>query len=871
MRKNWTKGIWGLLAVCSLSLMACGSSDDKTPLVTDGDGESETVDGDQTDTAEGESEAEAPSSDLRVYLIPAGEKSPVTGPAAVGMAGDYVLENTKARFVIQGAVRPRSWVPYGGTLVDADLKRADGEAGKDILNEMSIITGTIRGFMPDSFEIVKDGSDKTSAVLRVKGHDIGIPVVDMVLPLAPFKAKVVLEYELLPNDTALKLTTYFTASQRGSVRLGDGVVWNRHTMALTPSVGWDTDKLSGETFDEQYATIPGLACGFAPAEGQLTGSISSANMVPYMGFYKKLVNPGETVSYTRYFVVGQDLEAVRAVLAEKRKSAARSTLTVNMSVADAANDAAAQAEVLVLDAKDIPVAQAYLPATKLSFALAPGDYKVTTSQQGRPAATPVAVTIAAEAKTIDLQLPATGRVSYKIGGDGFDKTTKEGLPCRISIQTGADAANEAEILRREFTATGTGEFLLEPGAYTLIASRGYEYEIYKTNITVTAGQVTNVEGLLTRSVDSTGWVAADLHMHSSNSIDAWTVPEKRVVELAAVGLERMPNTEHDFVSSMDDLAKTMGVDSWIRLSAGCEVSPPGYHTNGYPMVDDMTRPAYFGARWYKGYDPDGKFLGAMTFPEIWEEMRSVYKAGIVQINHPRDGQGYLNKIQYDPVKGVDALEPGVFSADFDTIELINAARTDIALEKGLADYYSFLNQGIEAAAVGVSDSHVDSDPGDARTYLRTGEDDPRAIDDDAFVAVLKAKRSVAASGPFIEAKIGEAQIGDTYKGAGPYTLHVKVQAPTWMPLDWVRVIVNGTQVVEKPITLTAGGLRFDEDIALDSPGKDFWVVVLAGAPDKRMAPVSPQQPVLSITSPIFVDVDSNGYTKPGLPPIVNKR
>ena len=38
-----------------------------------------------------------------------------------------------------------------------------------------------------------------------------------------------------------------------------------------------------------------------------------------------------------------------------------------------------------------------------------------------------------------------------------------------------------------------------------------------------------------------------------------------------------------------------------------------------------------------------------------------------------------------------------------------------------------------------------------------------------------------------------------------------------------------------------------------------------------MAPVSPQQPVLSITSPIFVDVDSNGYTKPGLPPVTSKR
>ena len=108
----------------------------------------------------------------------------------------------------------------------------------------------------------------------------------------------------------------------------------------------------------------------------------------------------------------------------------------------------------------------------------------------------------------------------------------------------------------------------------------------------------------------------------------------------------------------------------------------------------------------------------MTFPEIWEELTTLFKVGIKQINHPRDGQGYLNKIDYDPTKGVEALEKGVFSADFDAMELINAGRVDIAMDKGLTDYYSFLNQGIVFAPVGVSDSHVDSDPGDARTYIR---------------------------------------------------------------------------------------------------------------------------------------------------------
>jgi len=52
------------------------------------------------------------------------------------------------------------------------------------------------------------------------------------------------------------------------------------------------------------------------------------------------------------------------------------------------------------------------------------------------------------------------------------------------------------------------------------------------HITVTAGQTTTVSGSLTRSVDSTGWIAADLHMHTANSIDSAVLPEERVVQLA---------------------------------------------------------------------------------------------------------------------------------------------------------------------------------------------------------------------------------------------------------------------------------------------------------------------------------------------------
>ena len=224
MRYVEKSGCWVLLALLSLALLACGSSDKNEPVVGDGDTDSEIAldgDGENDLVNEGDSEPEGSGVDLRLYQIPADGKSPLTGPAAVGMGGDYVLENAKARFLIQGSGRARSWVPYGGSLVDADLKRADGEAGKDILNEVSIITGTIRGFKPESFEIVKGrlGRQRGRPARqrprrRHSGGRYG------AVRSSPSTPRSFWNTNLLPGETALKLTTYYTASARGPVRLG---------------------------------------------------------------------------------------------------------------------------------------------------------------------------------------------------------------------------------------------------------------------------------------------------------------------------------------------------------------------------------------------------------------------------------------------------------------------------------------------------------------------------------------------------------------------------------------------------------------------------------------------------------------------------
>jgi len=108
----------------------------------------------------------------------------VGGPHAIGHIGDFVLENDQVRFVIADTGRcPPNRDPsfpctetygrvnttFGGTLVDADLVRVDGEeGGNDQLAEL------LPGFFftaidPTSVRITKDGSDGGPAEVTVEG------------------------------------------------------------------------------------------------------------------------------------------------------------------------------------------------------------------------------------------------------------------------------------------------------------------------------------------------------------------------------------------------------------------------------------------------------------------------------------------------------------------------------------------------------------------------------------------------------------------------------------------------------------------------------------------------------------------------------
>ena len=99
----------------------------------------------------------------------------VGGPVAYADVGDFVLENDKIRVAILDT--ERSWGPgvFGGSLVDADIRRKDGRfpegEGRDRFAEVFPLANLMVPAPLDSeVSVYRDGSDGEEAVIRVEGR-----------------------------------------------------------------------------------------------------------------------------------------------------------------------------------------------------------------------------------------------------------------------------------------------------------------------------------------------------------------------------------------------------------------------------------------------------------------------------------------------------------------------------------------------------------------------------------------------------------------------------------------------------------------------------------------------------------------------------
>ncbi|MFH1531299.1 MAG: CehA/McbA family metallohydrolase [Pseudomonadota bacterium] len=840
-----------LLAV-SLALASCSTTGGGTHD-TSQDIPAPDVVGDETGAIDVAADG-APDTDVelpaakRAFVVTS-EDDLLQGREATGRPGDLRIENEHLVAII-GAADHHMWGPFGGGILDLAV-----QGGEDRFQEAFSTAGFLRAVRAETVEVLADGSDG-DAVIRVHGTDGAIPLVDLVAQTVPVGLDVTVDYILPEGSPCLEICTTATNPTDGNVMvaLGDGVIWSETGRVFGPGAGYDpTGLLAQGPLGYIGADQPGLTHLLTPLGGASVSVALLEKELSLLSYEMRSLAPGETAEVRRCLYASAGRSLVPLAIHWEAKGQGTVPVSGTVQVATPGYDLE-QAWVEVY--RDDGFLGSVSPDTEGSFAFVapPGAYRGVLMGEGL-AESELLWTVATgePVEGLVFQPAAPCRIDAVVTGSGGAT-----IPGRITVQAGPDAPPQATHVAVIPTLDGAATLFLAPGTWTLTGSRGPQWGLCHGDVTVAAGEVGTFTCAIAPQIPADGWVSGDLHVHSEFSIDSNMPREERVKALIAEGLQFFAGTEHDVFVDYRPIVESMGAADLLTASLGNEVSPINSHFNCLGCTFDEG--TYFEVAWME-LSPEGEVLRRLEAPEIWALMHEDFGATMVQINHPRVGQGFFDLVGYDPETGPEAMDPVVFDMTFDSMEVWNAGEKWGHLrDQTLPDWYSFLNRGYRKIGVGNSDSHG----------LRQWAGQPRnlvlaeASTDEAFYGALKAGRSQVTSAPFIEFTAGDAVLGDTVVPGtpeAPVTFSIRVTAPTWAPLATVRLVGNGAVVQEWDVSGETGLLRLDVETPV-APPHDAWYHVIAFSEAGDLAPLYPGRASMAFTNPIWVDRDGDGFDPP---------
>jgi hypothetical protein len=348
-------------------------------------------------------------------------------------------------------------------------------------------------------------------------------------------------------------------------------------------------------------------------------------------------------------------------------------------------------------------------------------------------------------------------------------------------------------------------------------------------------------------------------------------------------------TDHDHIANYAPAAARLGVARRIRVVQGVEVTGSGPsaaalwtigHHNAWPI------PRRDGVHRHGAPPSQNRTVG-----ELYAQLRERHGARVVQLNHPRptprdveagDLAGAFFAHQsvgwaFDPLLPLsDPInEPlvrrtgadGTRALDFDAIEIMNGDSYPQYLATR-ADWYALLRQGERRTATANSDSHAPGElPAYPRNYVYVGD----RGDAERFDAALREGRSFGTTGPrVLRLLVNGATLGDVASAPdGDVRVEFAVDGPDWVPIDEVRIVVDGAvaHVSRERTGSLALELARDSLVTLEAgaPLDADPVAWRQSHPGLYTEVIAPGFVSAAFTNPVFVDVDGNGrFDAPGL-------
>ncbi len=589
------------------------------------------------------------------------------------------------------------------------------------------------------------------------------------------------------------------------------------------------------------------------------------------------LEPGASHEIVRYLFPAADTIEVKA-LARELRGEKLSSVVLAVTDPDGPVDAA---DVDVKTAAGASVGHARTDSEgRLKVRLPNGRYQAVVSAQGRGEKT---LTWDVDDDLEDkVALPSPGYVVAKITGEDGQK-----IACKIQFSGqddtpdpnfGPDSAIHG-VRNLQYSADGQARVPLAPGKYDVIVSHGPEYDAVFTEVSVERGRDTPLAATLKRTVDTTGWLSADYHSHSTPSGDNTASQRGRVLNLLAEHIEFAPCTEHNRVTVYDPHLEHFDAKDRMLSCPGMELTGrplPINHQNAFPLK-------------HKPRTQDGGAPVTDVDPVVQIERLAMWDDGsdkLVQINHP-------NLVQMVGDKDLNGSPDGGFEKMFSFMDVIEVHPLDNIFERpdqlpGPRDrsnpifhWLQLANLGYRMPGVVNTDAHWNfHGSGWLRNYIKSSTDEPTQADVHDLVHDSEHGHIVMTNGPFLEVSARAAKgdkvadVGDDLEASdGRVKLKVRVQCPNWLAVNRVQVFVNGKPKSKlnftertNPDMFHEGTVVFDEEIpvALDA---DAHLVVACAGEGETLGPVmGPDRGELmpaAVGNPIFVDVDGGGFKPNG--------
>lgn len=502
-----------------------------------------------------------------------------------------------------------------------------------------------------------------------------------------------------------------------------------------------------------------------------------------------------------------------------------------------------------------------------------------------------------------------------------------GEPKNLGTNTGGALVSWFQ--NKVFMGAGAASIDLPAGVYDIWASRGVEWSVEHQTLDTSAPHALVFN--LTRSVDTSGFLAADFHIHARPSFESALQSPKlpelpdRVLQYMTEGIEILGSADHDCVVDYSPVIQSLGLSALVTSLVGAEATPgldaspdgngncdqigPGYppgsaetgHWNAFPIAANSV------------YTTTADTGVSVTAAAIYDYLHTLGDSNtLIQLNHPyfktsAANIGWMDKRGFDPNVPIPATWPGsdtptnafmrhpsvvpgstTQGLDFDVLEMWAGG----AVAQGRstrAAWFSLLDQGFLKVATANGDAHnAQRSAGYPRTLVQLGTDDPTAVTPNQIAAAVRAGRVIGTTGPIPNLTVDGTGLGGLVTDTdGTVDVAVNVQAAPWIPVQEIRVIVNGA--VAQTIALSAQtpepSVRYANTLPI-AITKDSWILIEAGDPlpaDPNAEPPVPYEysrvtagapfaagttagfTPLSFTNPVFVDFDGNGhFDAPGL-------